>query len=94
MENNEFKRMQELAGVNNKVKEGTLSKSDYGDDEVYYVEIPNFGNILLHNKLIDELGYQKLNSLIGKKGKWELIEFDYLKDNPTEKYRISKYLND
>lgn len=84
----EIKRMQELAGLKEDEYVGVLGKEEYKDDEVYYVNIPKLGNIILSNKLIDTLGEEELNTLIGKEKKWNIIEDNPLTKNTQGKYRV------
>jgi hypothetical protein len=70
---------------------GTLDKIEFNDSLVYYVNT-NIGDLYVSTKLIDELGEDKINSLIGTEGKWEYIVWDHTQDKPQAKYRIIKYL--
>jgi hypothetical protein len=70
---------------------GTLDKIEFNDSLVYYVNT-KVGDLYVSTKLIDELGEDKINSLIGTKGKWEYIVWDHTQDKPQAKYRIVKYL--
>ena len=70
---------------------GVLDKIEFNDSLVYYVNT-NIGDLYVSNKLIDELGEDKLNSLVGSKGEWEYIIWDHTQDKPQAKYKITKYL--
>lgn len=70
---------------------GTLDKIDFKDSLIYYVNT-DMGNIYVNTKVQDELGLDKLDSLVGTKGKWEYIVWDHTQDRPEGKYRIVKYL--
>jgi hypothetical protein len=70
---------------------GTLDKIEFNNSLVYYVNT-DIGDLYVSNKLEDELGEDKLNSLIGTKGEWEYIVWDHTQDKPQAKYRIIKYL--
>lgn len=72
--------------------DGTLDKIDFNDSLVYYVNT-NIGDIYVTNKLIDELGLDKMDSLVGIKGRWEYDVWDHTQDKPEAKYRITKYLD-
>jgi hypothetical protein len=84
------KRLQELAGIESieNIYIGTLHKEEFNEDEVYYVDIPELGNIIVSNKLIDKIGKEMLDSLVGKEEKWDVIEYNSLSNNPQEKYRV------
>lgn len=70
---------------------GTLDKIDFNDSLIYYVNT-DMGDICVSTKVQDVLGLDKLDSLVGTKGKWEYIVWDYTQDKPEAKYRITKYL--
>jgi hypothetical protein len=70
---------------------GTLDKIEFNDSLVYYVNT-DIGDLYISNKLVDELGEDKLNSLIGTKGEWEYMIWDHTQDKPQAKYKIIKYL--
>jgi len=70
---------------------GVLDKIEFNDSLTYYVNT-NIGDLYVSNKLIDELGEDKINSLIGKVGKWEYIVWDHTQNKPQAKYRINKYI--
>jgi hypothetical protein len=70
---------------------GTLDKIEFHDSLVYYVNT-DIGDLYVSNKLVDELGEDKLNSLIGTKGEWGYIVWDHTQDKPQARYRIIKYL--
>ncbi len=70
---------------------GILDKIEFNNSLVYYVST-NIGDLYVSTKLIDELGEDKLNNLIGTEGKWEYIVWDFMQDKPQTKYRIVKYL--
>ena len=84
------KRLQELAGIKSpeNVYVGKLHKEEYKEDEVYYVDIPELGYIIVSDKLIDKIGNEMLDSLIGKEGKWNVIVYNSFSNNPQEKYRV------
>ena len=70
---------------------GILDKIESNDSIVYYVNT-SMGDLYVSNKLVDELGEDKLNNLMGIERKWEYIVWDHTQDKPQGKYRIIKYL--
>ena len=82
------KRLQELAGIESteNIYIGTLHKEEFNEDEVYYVDIPELGNIIVSDKLISKI--KNIDDFLEKEKKWKVSKFNYLADNPQEKYRV------
>ena len=94
MKRSELKQIikEEIVNVLNESNiNGTLDKIEFNDSLVYYVNT-DIGDLYISNKLVDELGEDKLNSLIGTKGEWEYMIWDHTQDKPQAKYKIIKYL--
>jgi hypothetical protein len=87
------KRLQELAGIESteNIYIGTLHKEEFNEDEVYYVDIPELGNIIVSDKLISKI--KNIDDFLEKEKKWKVFKFNYLADNPQEKYRVVDLLD-
>jgi hypothetical protein len=67
---------------------GVLDKTTFGEDEVYFVNIPELGNIPLQNKVESDLGEDSLQNLLGKSLNWKVVEFNHLEKRPEGRYRV------
>ncbi len=68
--------------------EGVLDKVTFGEDETYFVNIPELGNIPLKNQVVSDLGEDSLQTLLGKTSNWKVAEFNYLEKRPEGRYRV------
>lgn len=68
--------------------EGVLNKTTFEEDEEYFVNIPELGNIPLKNQVISDLGEDLLQTLLGKSANWKVAEFNYLEKRPEGRYIV------
>lgn len=68
--------------------EGVLDKTTFGEDGIYFVNIPELGNIPLQNTVESDLGEDSLQNLLGKSTNWKVAEFNYLEKRPEGRYRV------
>lgn len=77
-------------------KRGILRKIDMFDkfdSAIYYVDFGDNKDVSrLTDKLIDTLGFDRLESLIGKEHTWEIIEWNHLSTIPSDKHRVNKFI--
>lgn len=68
--------------------QGVLDKLTFEEDEKYFVNIPELGNIPLTNQVELEIGQDSLQTLLGKSSNWKVAEFNYLEKRPEGRYRV------
>jgi hypothetical protein len=73
------------------ILKGQLNYEGFGDDEVWYVTFPKFGDVRVSSKLVDELG-PLLNDLEYKDSMWEISVWDHTQSNPYSRYKVTKYI--
>lgn len=72
-----------------KVK-GTLRREEIEYNVMYYVEVENCCNLLLHSNVFNDYHYSELDTLVGTKLTCEIMVWNYLANSRTVKYRVIK----
>jgi len=70
------------------IYKGVLNNITFGENEMYYVNIPELGNIPVNYQVEINLGEKYLQTLLGKPLNWRVTEFDYTHKRPEGRYRV------
>jgi len=70
------------------IYKGVLNNITFRENEMYYVNIPELGNIPVNYQVEINLGEKYLQTLLGKPLNWRVTEFDYTHKRPEGRYRV------
>ena len=77
--------------MENKIKKGRLKILKFEGNETFYVQFKN-GEVPLHSKLIDNLGYTKLEQIENQIFTWEISIWNHMAKKTEDKFRITKLI--